>query len=211
MNYYIFDLDNTLYSPKNGLFKEVDKKINEYLKIFLGFSEKEVNKIRKKYWIKFGTTLNGLMRYHNINPIHYLEFVHDVDIEKFLNKDCELKNILNEINGKKIIFTNGYKPFAIKVLKQLGIYDIFDEILDIEWMDFIPKPNFNSYRKLINFLKCKPEKTIFFDDFYLNLLPAKRCKMRTVLVKQCIDHFDFVDFHIENIKNLKNLKINIDF
>ena len=210
MKYWIFDLDKTIYPKESGLFKAVDEKINEYLITYLNFNPNEVNLIRKKYWLKYGTTLNGLIKFHNVNPIHYLEFVHDVNITQFLDKDEELIEIFKSISGKKIIFTNGYKPFAQKVLNILGIKNFFDEIIDITFIDFIPKPYVYGYKKLINNFEISPEKAIFFDDFYLNLIPAKSLGMTTVLVNNNSKNHEYIDYKIPDIKKLKNFKFCID-
>ena len=207
----IFDLDKTLYPSNNGLFKKVDERINEYLVKYIKIPENSVNKIRYNYWLKYGTTLNGLMKFYNINPIHYLDFVHDVDIDKFLKEDEELKDILKAIPVKKYVLTNGYLPFAKKVLEKIGIREYIEDVFDIVWLDFIPKPYFYGYRKIIKTLKVNPENSVFFDDFYLNLFPAKHLKMTTVLVNNGRENFYFVDCKISDIKKLKNLKFIIDF
>ncbi len=204
----IFDLDKTLYSSQNGLFKAIDTKINEYLIKFLNFKIDEVDKIRKEYWSKYGTTLNGLMKFHNVNPIHYLEYVHDVNLDDYLDKDETLINTFKSITCKKYIFTNGYIPFAKKVLEKLGIECYINDIFDIVWMEYHPKPYFFGYRKLINFLNINPECSFYFDDFYKNLYPAKYFKMKTVLVNDISINYDFIDYKIPDIKKIKNI---IDF
>ncbi len=206
----IFDLDNTIYSPESGLFKAVDNRINLYLKKYLKIPENKVNELRKNYWLKYGTTLNGLMRFHNINPVHYLEFVHDVEINEFLKEDEELKKIFSQIDCKKFIFTNGYKPFALNVLNSLGIINYFDEVFDILWMNYIPKPKIYGYLKLLKTLKVSGKKCIIFDDFPLNLLPAKWIEMTTILVNKRKINYSFIDRRICKIKELKNLHFIVD-
>ena len=45
----------------------------------LRVDESEALKIKNKYFHEHGTTLNGLMKKHNINAERFLEFVHDID------------------------------------------------------------------------------------------------------------------------------------
>ena len=210
MKFWIFDLDKTIYPGDNGLFSAVDKRINEYLIKYLKFNPGEVDNIRKEYWQKYGTTLNGLMKHHNNNPVHYLEYVHDIEIKKFLKKDEELISIFKNIKGDKIIFTNGYTPFAEKVLEILGIREFITEIIDIISIDFIPKPNIHGYIKIIKNFKISPSDSIFFDDFYLNLIPAKSIGMITVLVNNKTIKNEYIDYCIPEIKKLKNFKFSID-
>ena len=210
MKYFIFDLDNTIYSPDTGLFKEIDERINLYLKKYVKIPENRVNEIRRHYWHKYGTTLNGLMRFHSVNPIHYLEFVHDVPIENYLSEDVELRKILENLDAKLIIFTNGYRPFAIRVLEIIGILDLFENIFDIQWMNFIPKPKIYGYLKLIKELRTNGNNCTIFDDFPLNLAPAKNILMRTVLVNEKKFNYPFIDYKISTIKKLKEIDLNVD-
>ena len=207
----IFDLDKTLYSPENGLFAEVDRRINQYLIKNVGIKKDNVNELRRYYWLKFGTTLNGLMKFHNVDPIHYLEYVHDVDVKEFISFDKELKKILQHIPYKKFIFTNGYLPFAKRVIDALGVENIFEDIFDIVWANFIPKPYLLPYRKILKDIKSIPEKIVYFDDFYLNLYPAKFLNMTTILVKNKNEEVEFIDYKIPDIKSIKKLKFIIDF
>ena len=210
MNNWVFDLDKTIYPEESGLFKAVDERINQYLINFLNFKFDEVNEIRKKYWLKYGTTLNGLIKFHGVNPLHYLEYVHDVDIKNFLSRDEELIVLFQQIKGKKIIFTNGYRPFAEKVLNVLGIDEYVDDIIDIISINFIPKPYIYGYKKLISKYQLVPSQTIYFDDFYLNLIPAKSLGMITVLVNNDEIEHKFIDYKIPELKMLKNFKFCID-
>ena len=63
MKTYIFDLDNTLYSYKNGLFDSQLKKMSEYIKFKLNISDNEkANIIRDELYYEFGSTMLGMMR-----------------------------------------------------------------------------------------------------------------------------------------------------
>ena len=85
IKYWIFDLDNTLYSGKTKVFEQVDKKMSKYISDKLNISEKEAKKVQKNYFYKYNTTLNGMIKNHNIDANEFLEFVHDIDID-FLKK-----------------------------------------------------------------------------------------------------------------------------
>ena len=97
IKFWIFDLDNTLYSSTANIFSKIDKKMCQFIIDELHVDEEEALKIKNKYFLEHGTTLNGLMKKHNINAERFLEFVHDIDYS-FLNKNeilnKELKNCL---------------------------------------------------------------------------------------------------------------------
>ena len=89
IKFWIFDLDNTLYSGNTKVFEQVDKKMTEYISKKLKVDKEEAKKIQKNYFHKYNTTLNGMIKNHKINAHEFLEFVHDINIE-FLQKDPEL-------------------------------------------------------------------------------------------------------------------------
>ena len=105
IKYWIFDLDNTLYSGKTKVFEQVDKKMSKYISDKLNISIGEARKIQKNYFHEYNTTLNGMIKNHKINANEFLEFVHDINID-FLQKDPSLAKEIEKLEGIKIIFTN---------------------------------------------------------------------------------------------------------
>ena len=120
IKFWIFDLDNTLYSGKTKVFEQVDKKMSEYISKKLKIDLEEAKKIQKNYFHKYNTTLNGMIKNHKIDANEFLDFVHDINID-FLKKNTFLEEELKKLDGKKIIFTNGSKKHAIHVTKKIGI------------------------------------------------------------------------------------------
>ncbi|MDE4988670.1 pyrimidine 5'-nucleotidase, partial [Francisella tularensis subsp. holarctica] len=69
MKTYIFDFDNTLYSYINGLFDRQMARMSEYIKLKINISDIEkANAIRDELYYEFGSTMLGMLRYHNIEP-----------------------------------------------------------------------------------------------------------------------------------------------
>ena len=97
VKYWIFDLDNTLYSGKTKVFEQVDKKMSKYISTKLKVSIEEAKKIQKNYFHEYNTTLNGMIKNHEIDANEFLEFVHDIDID-FLQKDLKLNKELKELS-----------------------------------------------------------------------------------------------------------------
>ena len=97
MKFWIFDLDNTLYSGKTKVFEQVDKKMSKYISEKLKVSLEEAKKIQKNYFFKYNTTLNGMIKNHKIDANEFLEFVHDIDID-FLKKDVKLGEELKKLD-----------------------------------------------------------------------------------------------------------------
>ena len=182
IKYWIFDLDNTLYSGKTKVFEQVDKKMSKYISEKLNISITEAKKIQKNYFYEYNTTLNGMIKNHKIDANEFLEFVHDIDID-FLKKDLKLEEEIKKLSGKKIIFTNGSRKHAINVTKRIGIEQYFDDIFDIVESNFIPKPSIEPYKKLVEKHKIDPNLCVFIEDIARNLKPAYEMGMKTVWIK----------------------------
>ena len=120
IKYWIFDLDNTLYSGDTKVFDQVDKKMSKFISEKLNVTIEEAKKIQKNYFHEYNTTLNGMIKNHKIDADEFLEFVHDVNLD-FLKADKPLKQEIASLNGKKFIFTNGSKAHAANVTKRIGI------------------------------------------------------------------------------------------
>ena len=182
IKFWLFDLDNTLYSGATKVFDQVDKRMSEFISTKLNISKEEAKKIQKNYFIEYNTTLNGMIKNHKIDANEFLEFVHDIDLS-FLKKDKQLDEEIEKIKGKKIIFTNGSRAHAQNVTKRLGIERHFDDIFDIVSADFIPKPSLKTYQKLIEKYKIEPQYSIFIEDIARNLKPAYELGMKTVWIE----------------------------
>ena len=182
VKYWLFDLDNTLYSGKTKVFEQIDKKMSKYISEKLKVTIEEAKKIQKNYFYKYNTTLNGLIKNHKINANEFLDYVHDIDID-FLGKDLELATEIKKLDGKKIIFTNGSRKHAINVTTKIGIDHLFDDIFDIKDSNFVPKPLVEPYKKLVKKHKIDPKLSVFVEDIARNLKPAYEMGMKTIWIK----------------------------
>lgn len=181
INVWIFDLDNTLYPAHCNLFAQIDKKMGEFVSNFLQIEHSEAKAIQKKYFHEYGTTLNGLMSRHNMKPDDFLHFVHDIDVSNLERAD-KLSNALDQLEGRKIIFTNGSEAHANNVSRQLGIDHHFEHVFDIKQSNFVPKPDLAVYEQLINELNIEPTRAVLFEDMAKNLKPAHDLGMTTVWI-----------------------------
>jgi len=213
IKYWIFDLDNTLYSAKTKVFDQVEKKMTEYVSNKLNTNMDEARKIQKNYFYKYNTTLNGLIKNHKVDAKEFLEFVHNINIS-FLKKDLELSEELKKLDGKKIIFTNGPKKHALNITKKIGIDHHFDGIFDIIDSNFVPKPILEPYKKLVKKHKIDPNLSVFVEDIARNLKPAYEMGMKTVWIENDepwaskYSDSSFVNYKISNLSEFLK-KINL--
>jgi len=182
IKYWIFDLDNTLYSGKTKVFEQVDKRMSKYISEKLNISVEEAKKIQKNYFHEYNTTLNGMIKNHKIDADEFLEFVHDIDID-FLEKDLKLSQEIEKLEGKKIIFTNGSRKHALNVTRKIGIDHHFDAIFDIVDAEFVPKPSMEPYKKLVKKHKIDPKLCVLVEDIARNLKPAYEMGMKTIWIE----------------------------
>ena len=213
IKFWIFDLDNTLYSGNTRVFEQVDKKMTEYISKKLKVDKEEAKKIQKNYFHKYNTTLNGMIKNHKINAHEFLEFVHDININ-FLQKDPELAKEIERLDGIKIIFTNGSRKHALNVTKRLGVDQLFDDIFDIVDCDFIPKPLIEPYKKLVEKHKIDPKLCVLVEDIARNLKPAYEMGMKTVWIENNepwaskFSDSNFVNYRTSNLPEFLR-KINL--
>ncbi len=213
IKFWIFDLDNTLYSGKTKVFEQVDKKMSKFISQKLNVSVEEAKKIQKNYFHEYNTTLNGMIKNHKINANEFLEFVHDINID-FLQKDPKLAKEIEMLEGIKIIFTNGSRKHALNVTKRLGVDQLFDDIFDIVDSDFIPKPLIEPYKKLVKKHKIDPKLCVLVEDIARNLKPAYEMGMQTVWIENDepwaskFSDSNFVNYRTNNLSEFLR-KINL--
>ena len=204
---WIFDLDNTMYDINLGLFKKISNRITDFIMSKYSLDIDQAKKIQKEYYLKYGLTLRGLIVEKKLEPEEFLDYVHDVEHPE-LEKNDQLISKIRILEGKKIIFTNATLNHAKKILKILELEHDFDQIIDIKDLDYIPKPDKRSYKKLLECLNLNKEnldKTIFFEDTVKNLIPAKELGITTVWMKNSINEKDFmkncnfIDYSFNNL------------
>ena len=204
---WIFDLDNTMYDINLGLFKKISNRITDFIMSKYSLDIDQAKKIHKEYYLKYGLTLRGLIVEKKLEPEEFLDYVHDVEHPE-LEKNDQLISKIRLLEGKKIIFTNASSKHAKKILNILELEHDFDQIIDIKDLEYIPKPDKRSYKKLLECLNLNKEnldKTIFFEDTVKNLIPAKELGITTVWMKNSINEKDFmkncnfIDYSFNNL------------
>jgi putative hydrolase of the HAD superfamily len=178
---WVFDLDNTLYPSSSNLFALIDERIGAYVADLFACDPVEARRIQKQYFFGHGTTLSGLMTEREVDPHHYLAYVHDIDMSA-LQRNEPLIQAIARLPGRKLVFTNGDATYAGRVLDRLGLGESFEAIHDIHATAYQPKPHASAYWGLCEAYDLAPEKSLFVDDMARNLQPAKAIGMTTVWV-----------------------------
>lgn len=178
---WVFDLDNTLYPHHSNLFSQIDVKMTAYVSELLQLPRDEARALQKELYRDFGTTLNGLMARHGIDPDDFLNKVHDIDYS-WVDPNPALGEAIRALPGRKFIFTNGDRGHAERTARQLGILDHFDDIFDIVAADLTPKPARETYDKFVGLHRVNTKNAVMFEDLARNLTVPKLLGMTTVLI-----------------------------
>ena len=193
---WVFDMDDTLYPREQGLMTLVQARINAYVVEAVGLDPDSARVLQRQFLDEHGTTLAGLMANYTIEPEHFLHDVHDVPMDS-LEPNPALREQLLRLPGRRIVFTNGAREYAGRVLQRLGVTDCFDGVFAIEDADLTPKPEPATFRHMIQRFGFEPRSAVFFEDTPRNLEPAKALGMATVLIgdghgKPLGDHIDHI-------------------
>ncbi|CAI0393074.1 unnamed protein product [Linum tenue] len=138
----LFDVDDTLYPLSSGLAPKVANNIQDYMTEKLGIMENKVQELCLSLYKYYGTTLAGLRVCMNgIVLIECCSFVHGRLPYDTLKPDPVLRNLLQSLPIRKVVFTNADKAHADKVLNRLGLEDCFEQILCFETLNDSTKGN----------------------------------------------------------------------
>ena len=182
----IWDLDNTLYRITPEIADTLDETMAialiEDLNVPLSLPEckalvkqsyKEYRDGGEYFYQHYGISQKDLsFHYNKRNPVHL--------IEPYQNLALKLKKLPLE----QYVFTASNRETSEKILKRIGLYDMFrDHFYSVE--DFgVYKKNENAevYHKYCEKIGYKPSECIFVDDSYSNLEFAKETGMTTIRI-----------------------------
>lgn len=178
-----FDLDDTLYPSTSGIWQAIGKRMDAYIVETLGIASIEVSGLRDELFHEYGTTMRGLKSRYDIDERSFLDFVHDIPLERYLQRDLALSDTLSQYSCRKVIFTNANQRHAERVLSALGIGGYFSEIIDILQISPYCKPLPEAYQKAIEISRINsPHDCVMIDDSPRNLRTASEMGFFTIQV-----------------------------
>jgi putative hydrolase of the HAD superfamily len=183
---WVFDLDNTLYPSSCNLFAQIDRNMTGFVGELLDLDPVEARKLQKQLYHRYGTTLAGLMQEYKVEPKRFLDRAHDIDYSP-VPAAPGLAASLQKLSGRRVIFTNGSRRHAERVLERQGTSHLFTEIFDITDAGYIPKPREEAFASFFAAHGIDGASAAMFEDLPQNLGPAHARGMATVLVHS---HFD---------------------
>jgi putative hydrolase of the HAD superfamily len=191
---WLFDLDNTLHDASHAIFPAISANMNVYIARVLGdgvtpASAEVVNAARIGYWKRYGATLLGMIRHHQVSAAEFLRETHELPLlREMIRSERGLRLRLRDLPGQKILLTNGPTKYSRDVMRHLGLQRHFAHHIAIENMhvhrQLRPKPSRLMLRRLLRKHGLSPRRCILVEDTLANLKAARQLGMRTVWVTQ---------------------------
>lgn len=157
--------------------------IHKYFVTHLKLDDESAEYLHHQYYKDYGLAIEGLVRFHHIDALEYNKEVDDaLPLESILTPDLELRAMLLRLkNSPKInkmwLFTNAYKTHGLRVVKLLGIDDLFDGITFCNYgkLPLVCKPMTEMFDNVMRESETSdPTKCLYVDDSYINIAAAKK-------------------------------------
>ncbi|KAK7704958.1 putative suppressor of disruption of TFIIS [Diaporthe eres] len=177
---FFFDIDNCLYPKSAKVHDRMADLIDNYFQKHLNLPKEEAVRLHQEYYTNYGLAIEGLVRHHQIDPLEYNAKVDDaLPLDGVIKPRPELKKLLEDIDRSKVklwLFTNAYINHAHRVIRLLGIEDMFEGVTycDYSKVPFVCKPQKDAYVKAMKEAGVeKWEDCFFVDDNYGNCVKAQ--------------------------------------
>lgn len=203
-----FDLDDTLYPPSTGLWKNIKSRISLYMQERMNIPVDEVESLREKYFLQYGTTMRGLQAHHNIDTEDFLAFVHDLPLKDYLTPNPILRDIIASLPTVNLIFTNADIHHARRVLSVLGLNDLFETVIDVNSIAPYCKPMPESFQIAMQAAgESDPNKCVMIDDINRTTKAAKAQGLFSILYNESFSEGD-ADAHLTDWGQLRGVLEN---
>lgn len=125
--------------------------INDYIAKHLQLSAEDAKMLHQSYYKDYGLAVTGLALHHKIDPMEFNREVDDaLPLDNIITPNAQLRRLLADIDKAKVklwLFTNAYITHAQRVIRLLGIEDMFE---GITYCDYGKIP-----------IRCKPQAEMF--------------------------------------------------
>jgi len=210
---WIFDLDDTLHNASAHIFPVMNRAMTQYIMDTLDLDEPAAHQLRQHYWRIYGATLKGLMRHHGGHPTyfcpyHFLRETHRlIDLPEMVLQVKSLRHMLQSLAGRKVVFTNAPRDYALRVLDILGVGDCFELVFSVESTLFHAKPSVRGFQMLLKAINARASDCVMLEDNLPALMTAKRLGMKTIWVTKQLKKPNFVDYRLSGVLALTHLKL----
>ncbi|MGH8689829.1 MAG: pyrimidine 5'-nucleotidase [Burkholderiales bacterium] len=200
---WIFDLDNTLHDARVHIFPSMHSQIQDFLKKQFGVDDEGASRMRRDFWLRYGTTLRGLVRHHGTDPRHFLAETHVFpELAGMVVHENALRHALVRLGGTKLVFSNAPRHYVEEVLRAIGLARYFDAVYTIEDTRYRGKPDAWGFHRVLRKHHLDPHRCALIDDLLDNLRAAHRLGMSTVWVSPAGARAPYVDLRVSSVTEL---------
>ncbi|WP_343656295.1 pyrimidine 5'-nucleotidase [Cupriavidus sp.] len=184
---WLFDLDNTLHDASHAIFPAINRLMTAYVARVLGSDEATASRVRVDYWQRYGATLLGMIRHHQVDPADFLRAAHDFpELADMVRVRRGLVAALRRLPGRKVLVTNAPRDYAMAVMAMAGIDRCFERVVAIEdmWVHghLRPKPDRRMLRRLLTQIGVAPHRVVLVEDTVSHLKHYAAMGIRTAWV-----------------------------
>uniref|UniRef100_A0A093VGZ7 Dynactin, 150 kDa isoform n=1 Tax=Talaromyces marneffei PM1 TaxID=1077442 RepID=A0A093VGZ7_TALMA len=142
---------------------------------YLSLEPEDATMLHQKYYKEYGLAIEGLTRHHKIDPLVFNREVDDaLPLGEILKPDPKLREFLQDLDTTKVkpwLLTNAYVTHGKRVVKLLGVEDLFEGITYCDYGQerLICKPADEMWEKAEKEAGAKSiDDCYFVDDSALN-------------------------------------------
>lgn len=172
-----FDIDNCLYPKSYKIQDLMGDLIDDYFQTHLSLTKEDARELHLSYYKDYGLAIEGLVRHHKIDPLEYNTKVDDaLPLDDIIKPNAKLRQLLEDFDRSKVnlwLFTNAYIRHGQRVIKLLGIEDLFDGITYCDYgaERLLCKPEVAMYEKAMR----EAGMTDPHDCYFIGELPFVHC------------------------------------
>lgn len=153
--------------------------IDQYFINTLSLTRADAYNLHQNYYKTYGLAIEGLVRHHKIDPLEYNRQVDDaLPLEEIIKPDTKLRALLEDIDRRKVklwLFTNAYKTHGQRVVRLLGIEDLFEGLTYCDYAaeTMICKPHDEAFAKAMKEAGVTEHKDCYFVGSYTDIATKK--------------------------------------
>ncbi|KAJ5835511.1 hypothetical protein N7447_001537 [Penicillium robsamsonii] len=162
-----------------NIHDEMQALINKFFVKHLALNSEDAHMLHQKYYKEYGLAIEGLTRHHKIDPLAFNREVDDaLPLDNILKPDPKLRKLLENLDTAKVkpwLLTNAYINHANRVVRLLGIEDLFEGVTYCDYgsLPLVCKPSQDMYAKAEKEAGApSTDQCYFVDDSHLNCVHA---------------------------------------
>lgn len=150
--------------PRTAAYNVTD----QFFETHLSLTKEDANELHLKYYREYGLAIEGLVRHHKVDALEYNTKVDDaLPLENVIKPNPELREFLQDIDKSKVrmwLFTNAYVTHGKRVVKLLGIDDLFEGLTFCDYGSekFYCKPHAEMFDKAMSEAGVKANENCYF-------------------------------------------------